>query len=564
MPKFKFWNSSALQLAAALGLFFLATSLAYAAAGRVQFVAGDVKVQNNKQVERIPKKGDNIDSGDTIVTTGTGSLQLVMADGGLLAVRPNTQLRIDDYVFTGKDKDKNNKSFFSLFKGTFRSITGAIGKNNKDAYKVTTSTATMGIRGTDHEPAVILPPPPGFPPLPPDAPQPGTYDRVNSGQTFIQTPFGLVTLNANQVGFAPAGGGAPVILPKVPSFYSSAPKPAPAKKLASSGGGTQSGGSSTSSTSSGTSTTSGGTTDSSSGTTTTTSTDSGTSSTLISTSTSTTSTSTILSTNTAITTSSTITSVTGTTLPTTTTTVFQPPGSAPIGSGAVGANINLGPMMATDSAGSILVTAPSPTQEIILGPQYELLYIFDGLSSPTFEFDSFMSALSNQGSFTYSDGSRVDWGRWAPGYLVFDNGTPVSSIGDFHYAVSTNITPLGAISLTGAVSYNNIGGTSPTDLNGMPASLNIISLGVDFSAQTVDLSINVTANSIPLGAAAMGAPLADFVAPNVGITGSGTNGEVLKAYGQLVGSNAEGAIVSYDIRDMTGTNGAIGVSVFAR
>ena len=216
------------------------------------------------------------------------------------------------------------------------------------------------------------------------------------------------------------------------------------------------------------------------------------------------------------------------------------------------------------SAGSIILSASPPSQEIVLGSQYELLYLFDGLSAPTFEFDSFMSALTDQGSFTFNDGSRVDWGRWITGYLEFANGAQVSSIGDFHYAVSTNITSLSAISLTGAVSYSNIGGTSPTDLNGMPASLNIISLGVDFTMQTVDLSINVTANSIPLGAAAVGAPLTAFVSPDVGITGSGTNGEILKAYGLFVGSNAEGAIVSYDIRDMSGTNGAIGVSVFAR
>ena len=228
-------------------------SAAFAAAGKIQFTAGEVKIVNAQKAERVAQKGEALESGDTIVTGASGSVQVALADGGLIAVRPNSQLKIDDYAYSGKADDSKNKSFFSLGKGTFRSITGAIGQNNKQAYRVNTPTATMGIRGTDHEPWFI----PFLPGVPPPAP-PGTYDYVNSGSTFLQNPLGIIVLGPNQVGFAPAGGGPPIVLPNIPGFYTNTPKTNPAKAAAdakksasaSGGGGTaaSSSGGSTSST----------------------------------------------------------------------------------------------------------------------------------------------------------------------------------------------------------------------------------------------------------------------------------------------------------------------------
>ena len=434
-------KSSRRSLAGLLVLFFLSASSAFAAAGKIQFVAGVANIINDKKVERPAVKGEALEQGDSIVTGANGSVQVALADGGLLAVRPNTQMRIDAYAYSGKADDSNNKSFFSLAKGTFRSITGAIGHNNKQAYKVTTPTATMGIRGTDHEPAVVLPLLPGqIARTPLEAAPPGSYDRVNSGQTFIQTPNGLITLKPNQVGFAPAGGGAPVVLPNVPAIYSSAPKPG-AVIAAMPGAATNAGGSTG---------TLGGTAPAISGSPDSTvvgSFDAGAifpadistlntlTTTVIQTVTTNpitgagTGTRTPVATNTAITTTPSL--VTALATASTPPTLFQPPGSAPLGSGAVGAYVNV---MAGggNSSGSIYLTAPPPTQDILLGPQYELLAVFDGLSTPTFEFQSYISALTDQGSYTFVDGARVDWGRWTPGYLVFENGsqTPTSTIGD--------------------------------------------------------------------------------------------------------------------------------------
>jgi hypothetical protein len=104
----------------------------------------------------------------------------------------------------------------SLVRGGFRSITGLIGKTNPDAYQIRTTTATVGIRGTDHEPMVIPEGVPGMAALG----APGFYDKVNDGETFIRNRNGMLTLKRGDVGFAPAiADRAPAILLKIPDFY---------------------------------------------------------------------------------------------------------------------------------------------------------------------------------------------------------------------------------------------------------------------------------------------------------------------------------------------------------
>ena len=56
--------------------------------------------------------------------------------------------RIDDYRYEGKT-DGDEKGFFSLLKGSLRTVTGLVGKVNRQNYKITTSVATIGIRGTE-------------------------------------------------------------------------------------------------------------------------------------------------------------------------------------------------------------------------------------------------------------------------------------------------------------------------------------------------------------------------------------------------------------------------------
>ena len=123
------------------------SSSAFAIAGKFQFVNGEVQVLDASGKARVAKKGDAIDQGETVASGTNGFAQIKMEDGGFFAVRPDTEFKIDTFKYEGKE-DGSEKGVFSLIKGSLRSVTGVVGKKNKDNYKINTATATIGIRGS--------------------------------------------------------------------------------------------------------------------------------------------------------------------------------------------------------------------------------------------------------------------------------------------------------------------------------------------------------------------------------------------------------------------------------
>lgn len=185
------------------------TSALPIAAGKVELVEGDVRFLDENRQLRRPNVGDVLHKGDSIVTGEDGEVHVNMDDGGYIGVRPSTRLRIANFKAEGGPDDR---FVIGLLKGSFRSITGWIGKMGGSHYRINSPTATIGVRGTDHEPLVI--------PAGGTGGEPGTYDRVNIGETRIQTPQGSVSVRPNQVGFMPRqGGGQPRVLDHVPEFF---------------------------------------------------------------------------------------------------------------------------------------------------------------------------------------------------------------------------------------------------------------------------------------------------------------------------------------------------------
>ena len=116
-------------------------------AAKVEFASGNVQAVGLDGQTRSLNKGAEINSGDTI-DTANGRTQLRFGDGGYISLQPNTKFRVDDYNFEGKT-DGQEKSFFTLIQGGLRAITGAVGHVNKNAYRINTPVATIGIRGTE-------------------------------------------------------------------------------------------------------------------------------------------------------------------------------------------------------------------------------------------------------------------------------------------------------------------------------------------------------------------------------------------------------------------------------
>ena len=160
----------------------LNSAWARAEVGRVQFVHGDVQIMDAGGARRAMLQREVVYEGDTLISAKSGYAQLRMIDDAVIALRPDTVLRVDTYYYHADQRDGSERGFFFLLKGGFRAITGAIGRNNKQNYLVTTPVATVGIRGTDHEPMYIPPPLPGEIAIG----EPGVYDLVNAGGAYIR------------------------------------------------------------------------------------------------------------------------------------------------------------------------------------------------------------------------------------------------------------------------------------------------------------------------------------------------------------------------------------------
>ncbi len=140
-------------LMAALAAAFPVVSYA-AGAAKVDFVVGRVTAIGVTGAVRDLAKGTELDSGDSVVTGDGGRAQLRFSDGAMVSLQPGSEFKIDSYRYSGRE-DKDDKSFLSLLKGGLRTITGLVGRSNKDSYRVTTNVATIGIRGTEFTVAYI-------------------------------------------------------------------------------------------------------------------------------------------------------------------------------------------------------------------------------------------------------------------------------------------------------------------------------------------------------------------------------------------------------------------------
>lgn len=133
------------RLALLMGMVAAWPLTGLAAAGLVQFTAGDVQLRRGDSLSRLAK-GAELDGGDVVLTGTEGRAQIRFTDGGLVALYPDSQFTVTRYADgagTGEDHFVVN-----LLRGGMRALTGLIGKRNPASYKVITPTAVVGIRGS--------------------------------------------------------------------------------------------------------------------------------------------------------------------------------------------------------------------------------------------------------------------------------------------------------------------------------------------------------------------------------------------------------------------------------
>lgn len=179
-----------------LGLltWLASTPLMAQVVGTLERAQGNVQVVGIDHTPRAVTQSEPVREGETIQTGVDGEVLLKMIDNAVIALRPNTTFKLVEYRMKGVLA--SDASFMQLLRGSLRVVSGLIAKANPERFRITTPTATIGVRGTDLEVTFL-----------PDGStdgQPGTYNYVHDGATFMQMRDGqTIDVQANQAAYAP-------------------------------------------------------------------------------------------------------------------------------------------------------------------------------------------------------------------------------------------------------------------------------------------------------------------------------------------------------------------------
>ena len=114
--------------------------------GTAKIVQGDVRVERSGA--SLPLRvGDPVREKDRIIVPAGGSAGITLRDDTRISMGPRSTLVINGFSFDAKTQEGNVDT--SILLGAMRYVTGLVGRRSPASVRVATSTATIGIRGTD-------------------------------------------------------------------------------------------------------------------------------------------------------------------------------------------------------------------------------------------------------------------------------------------------------------------------------------------------------------------------------------------------------------------------------
>lgn len=191
--------------------------------GTVTFAIGDVQAERQPAIAMA--KGDAVLSSDAVITASASRAQLTMSDGAKIAIRPDSRIVIDEYVFAAASpagaavSSSDDSSVISLVKGGFRSITGAIGKDSPQNYEVRTAVGVLGIRGTDFALLLCGNCTAAAGVAPGTAIPQGLYIMVDEGSIVFRNEVANLDVGAGEFAFIPFDTRQPGLLQTAPPVF---------------------------------------------------------------------------------------------------------------------------------------------------------------------------------------------------------------------------------------------------------------------------------------------------------------------------------------------------------
>jgi hypothetical protein len=112
--------------------------------GNVATLTGSATVSRNNQAAAPLNPKDDIYLNDVLQTSVNSTLGVTFNDETTFNLTANASITVDNYVY--EDGGKQNSALFDITKGTVAFVASAVARTGD--MKITTPTATLGIRGT--------------------------------------------------------------------------------------------------------------------------------------------------------------------------------------------------------------------------------------------------------------------------------------------------------------------------------------------------------------------------------------------------------------------------------
>lgn len=182
------------------------------AAGTVTHLSGTLSVARPEGV-RLLAVNSQVREGDMLTTERETYARVKFTDGSEIVLRPNSQLQLARYSFDSNEPARDNM-LLNMLRGGLRSVTGLIGRRNRDRVGVTTPTATVGIRGTHFgllfcQAGSCA----GIQNAAGRTLENGLHADIAQGSIVISNGAGSLVINAGQFGFVGGPGVLPQIVP---------------------------------------------------------------------------------------------------------------------------------------------------------------------------------------------------------------------------------------------------------------------------------------------------------------------------------------------------------------
>lgn len=223
-PKCTVIEALARTLLCAVLLFAGGAAWAGQVVGIVEHLSGPLMDRKADGTVKVLAVKSEVESGDTLVAEKNTYAQIRFIDNSEITLRPGTTFKIDDFAYDA-DKPDGDSAVFSLVKGGLRSITGLLGKRNKEKFQLKTPAATIGIRGTtfiaqwvEEAAAVRSAAPTPTPGQVNPGLVPGLHVAVLDGMIVVTNAGGAQNFPAGQFGFVPDMKQPPIVLPQNPGL----------------------------------------------------------------------------------------------------------------------------------------------------------------------------------------------------------------------------------------------------------------------------------------------------------------------------------------------------------